>query len=305
MHSFNTLKTTMLLAVLTALLVMIGRWLGGTGGMVLAFGLAVLMNGTAYWFSDRLALRMAGAHEVTPQEAPELHRLIADLARRADLPMPRVYLVESEAPNAFATGRNPEHGAVAVTTGIMRLLDRDELAGVLAHELGHIKNRDTLISVVAATVAGAITMLANMAQWALLFGGGSEDEEDGAGHAVGGLFLVIVAPIAAALIQLAISRTREFGADTAGARVSGDPIALASALRKLETWSTRVPMAVNPATAHLYIVNPLHGGTIAKLFSTHPPIEHRIARLERLALGHGSQPAKRRGAADTWAPHQR
>jgi heat shock protein HtpX len=304
MHSYNTLKTTMLLAIMTALLVVIGRWLGGTGGMVLAFGLAVLMNGAAYWFSDRLALRMAGAHAVTPQEAPELHRLIADLARRADLPMPRVYLIESEAPNAFATGRNPEHGVVAVTTGIMRILNRDELAGVLAHELGHIKNRDTLISAVAATVAGVITMLANMAQWALLFGG-SEDEEDGAGHMVGGLFLVIVAPIAATLIQLAISRTREFGADTAGAHVSGDPIALASALRKLETWSTRVPMAVNPATAHLYIVNPLHGGAIANLFSTHPPIAQRIARLEQLALGHGSQPEKHRGTVATWIPHQR
>jgi heat shock protein HtpX len=286
MHGFNTLKTTVLLATLTALLVVIGRWLGGTGGMVFAFGLAVLMNGAAYWYSDKFALRMAGAREVTPQEAPDLHRLVAALAQRANLPMPKVYIVESEAPNAFATGRNPQHGAVAVTTGIMRLLDRDELAGVLAHELGHIKNRDTLVSTVAATVAGAITMLANMAQWALLFGGGSsEDEEGGAGGMVGGLLLLIVAPIAATLIQLAISRTREFGADTAGAQVAGNPIALASALRKLETWSTRVPMAVNPATAHLYIVNPLHGGAVANLFSTHPPIAQRIARLEQLALG--------------------
>ena len=254
--------------------------------MVFDFGLAVLMNGAAYWYSDKFALRMAGAREVTPSEAPDLHRLVATLAHRANLPMPKVYIVESEAPNAFATGRNPQHGAVAVTTGIMRILDRDELAGVLAHELGHIKNRDTLVSAVAATVAGAITMLANMAQWALLFGGGSsEDEEGGAGSMVGGLFLLIVAPIAATLIQLAISRTREFGADTAGARVAGNPIALASALRKLETWSARVPMAVNPATAHLYIVNPLHGGAIANLFSTHPPIAQRIERLERLALG--------------------
>lgn len=285
MHGFNALKTTVLLATLTALLVVIGRWLGGTGGMVFAFGLAVLMNGAAYWYSDRFALRMAGAREVTPQEAPDLHRLVANLAQRAGLPMPRVYLVESEAPNAFATGRDPEHGAVAVTTGILHLLDRDELAGVLAHELGHIKNRDTLISAVAATVAGAITMLAHMAQWALLFGSSSEEEEGGAGSMVGGLFLLIVAPIAATLIQMAISRTREFGADTAGARVAGNPIALASALRKLEQWSARTPMAVNPATAHLYIVNPLHGGTIANLFSTHPPIAQRIARLEQLALG--------------------
>jgi heat shock protein HtpX len=268
--------------------------------MVLAFGLALLMNGAAYWFSDRLALRIAGARAVTPQEAPALHRLVADLARRADLPMPRVYLVESEAPNAFATGRNPEHGAVAVTTGILRMLDHDELAGVLAHELGHIKNRDTLISTIAATVAGAITMLANMAQWSLLFGGHREEEEDGAGSLVGGLLLMLVAPIAATLIQLAITRTREFGADAAGARVAGDPIALASALRKLETWSTRVPMAVNPATAHLYIVNPLHSGTIATLFSTHPPIAQRIARLEQLALDHASRPEKRRTAEEPW-----
>jgi heat shock protein HtpX len=289
MHGLNTLKTTVLLATLTALLVVIGRWLGGTGGMVFAFGLAVLMNGAAYWYSDKFALRMAGAQEVTPQEAPDLHRLVAALAQRANLPMPKVYMVESEAPNAFATGRDPQHGAVAVTTGILRLLDRDELAGVLAHELGHIKNRDTLISAVAATVAGAITMLANMAQWALLFGGGSSDEEEGgAGSMVGGLFLLIIAPIAATLIQLAISRTREFGADTAAARLSGNPIALASALRKLETWSTRAPMSVNPATAHLYIVNPLHGGAVATLFSTHPPIAQRIARLEQLALGQGN-----------------
>jgi heat shock protein HtpX len=288
MHNYNAVKTTMVLASLRVWLVVIGCWLGGTGGMVWAIGLCVLMNGTAYWFSDTLALRMASAHEVTPQEAPELHRLIAGLAQRADLPMPRLYMVDSETPNAFATGRSPEHGAVAVTTGIMQLLHRDELAGVLAHELGHIKNRDTLISVVAAAVAGAITLLANMAQWALLFASGSGDEEDGTGHIVGGLCLLIVAPIAAALIRLAISRTREFGADTLGAQVSGDPIALASALRKLETWRTRQPLAVNPATAHLYIVNPLYGGRIAHLFSTHPPIEHRIARLERLALGHGS-----------------
>lgn len=288
MYHYNALKTTMLLTILTVCLVIIGRWLGGTAGMVLTMGLGVLMNGTAYWFSDTLALRMANAHEVTPQEEPELHRLLAGLARRADLPMPRVYMVDSETPNAFATGRNPEHGAVAVTSGIMRLLHRDELASVLAHELGHIKNRDTLISVVAATVAGAIIMLANLAQWALLFGSGSGDTEDGAGHIVGDPCLIIVAPIAAALIHLAISRTREFGADTLGAQVSGDPIALASALRKLETWRTRQPLAVNPATAHLYIVNPLYGSTIAYLFSTHPPIEHRIARLERLALGHGA-----------------
>jgi heat shock protein HtpX len=232
---------------------------------------------------------MSGAREVTPAEAPQLYGLVDDLARRADLPMPRVYLIDSEAPNAFATGRDPAHGAVAVTSGIMRLLDRDELAGVIAHELGHIKNRDTLISAVAATVAGAVTMIASMAQWAMIFGGfGGSDEEEGEGGLgglVGGLLMIILAPIAATLVQLAISRTREYGADAAGARIAGDPIALASALRKLETWSTRTPLAVNPATAHMYIVNPLTGGTLAGLFSTHPPTQERIARLEQLALG--------------------
>jgi len=285
---YNTLKTTIFLAALTGLLVVVGNWLGGTGGMVLAFGLAMVMNGFAYWFSDRLALRMAGARAVSFTEAPELHRLVAQLAQRAGLPMPRVYIIETEAPNAFATGRNPQHGALAVTTGILHLLDRDELAGVLAHELGHIKNRDTLISVVAATVAGAITMITTMAQWSWLFGGwsNSDDSEEGStAGVVGSLLLLILAPIAATLIQLAISRAREYGADEAGAHVAGDPRALASALRKLALGSAQRPMAVDPAMAHLYIVNPLHGGTIAGLFSTHPPLEQRIARLEQLALG--------------------
>jgi heat shock protein HtpX len=283
----NTLKTTILLSTLTGLLMLVGRALGGTGGMFIAFMFAILMNGGAYWFSDRLALRMAGAREVSPSEAPDLHRLVAELARRAELPMPRVFLVDTEAPNAFATGRNPAHGVVAVTTGIMGILDRDELAAVIAHELGHIKNRDTLISSVAATVAGAITMIANMAQWALLFGGlgGSDDEEGGMAGVFGGIIMIILAPLAATLIQLAISRAREFGADAAAARICGDPVALASALRKLEQWSTRRPMAVDPATAHLYIVNPFHGNAIASLFRTHPPTEQRIARLEQLALG--------------------
>jgi heat shock protein HtpX len=287
MGIFNTFKTAILLATLTGLLVLVGRWLGGPSGMVIAFGFAILMNMGAYWFSDKLALRMAGAREVAPSEAPELHRLVAELAQRAGLPMPRVAIVESEAPNAFATGRSPKHGVVAVTTGIMHLLDRDELAGVIAHELGHIKNRDTLISAVAATVAGAITMIANMAQWALIFGGLGGDEEEGGGAAglVSGLFLIILAPIAATLIQLAISRAREYGADASGARIAGDPIALASALRKLEGWSARRTLDANPAMAHMYIVNPLHGGAIAGLFSTHPPAAQRIARLEQLAMG--------------------
>lgn len=288
MSGFNTLKTTLLLTSLTVLLVLIGGGVGGNGGMVLAFVLALVMNGGAYWFSDKIALKMSGAREVTAAEAPQLHGMVGELARRAAVPMPRVYLIDSEAPNAFATGRDPAHGAVAVTSGIMRMLDRDELAGVIAHELGHIKNRDTLISAIAATVAGAITMIANMAQWALIFGGfGGSDEEEGSGLGglVGGLFMIILAPIAATLVQLAISRTREYGADAAGARIAGDPIALASALRKLEGWSKQTSMAVNPTTAHMYIINPLSGSTIAGLFSTHPPTQERIARLEQLALG--------------------
>lgn len=279
---FSTGKTTLFLGALTGLLVLIGNWLGGTGGMLLAFILAMAMNGGAWWFSDKLALRMAGAREATPAEAPELHRMVVELAQRANLPMPRVYLIEAEAPNAFATGRDPQHGAVAVTTGIMQILDRNELAGVIAHELGHIKNRDTLISAVAATVAGAITMIANMAQWSLIFGGlGRADDEES--NPLSGIVMMILAPMAATLIQLAISRAREFGADASGAHIAGDSLALASALRKLEQSSTQRPMLVNPATAHLYIVNPLHGGTIAGLFSTHPPTAQRIARLEELA----------------------
>jgi len=288
----NRFKTTILLATLTGLLLFVGRALGGHDGMIVAFIFALLMNGSTYWFSDRLALSMAGAREVSLMEAPMLHRLVAQLAHRAEIPIPRVYIVESVAPNAFATGRNPAHGAVAVTTGLLDILDRDELAAVIAHELGHIRNRDTLISAVAATVAGAITMLANMAQWALMFGGhgmgasgSDEEEEGGVAGLVGGLVMILLAPIAATLIQLAISRTREFSADAAGARIVGDPLALASALRKLDRWSARLPMAVDPSTAHMYIVNPLRAGTIASLFRTHPLTEQRIARLEQLAFG--------------------
>lgn len=298
----NRLKTTILLATLTGLLLFVGQAVGGRGGMIIAFIFAVLMNGGAYWFSDTLALQMAGAREVSAVEAPMLHRLVAELARRAQIPSPRVYIVESEAPNAFATGRNPAHGAVAVTTGLLRILNRTELAAVIAHELGHIKNRDTLISAVAATVAGAITMLANMAQWALMFGGhtvstSERDEEDAGGLAglFGGLVMIILAPIAATLIQLAISRTREFSADAAGAWIVGDPLALASALRKLERWSARLPMAINPAAAHMYIVNPLHGSATAGLFRTHPPTDERIAHLEQLAFG------QRRRVAGAWS----
>jgi heat shock protein HtpX len=284
----NTLKTTALLATLTVLLVLAGQWFGGTQGMLIAFLIAVLMNGGAYWFSDKLALSMAGAREVDRYEAPRLHQMVAQLAQRANLPMPRVYLIDSAAPNAFATGRNPQHGAVAVTTGLLRLLNEDEVAAVIAHELGHIKNRDTLISTIAATFAGAVAILADMAQWALLLGGfGHHDDEGEDGEVagiVGGLLLILVAPIAATLIQLAISRTREFEADAAGAAISGSPLALASALRKIETWKQQLPLVANPAMANLYIINPLDGGGIVRLFSTHPPTEERIARLERMAF---------------------
>jgi heat shock protein HtpX len=278
------IRTTALLALLTGLLVLVGRWLGGAGGMALAFGLALLMNFGAYWFSDKLALRMAGAREVTPAEAPGLHRVVGELARRADLPMPRVYLVDDPTPNAFATGRDPRHAAVAATTGILRLLDRDELAGVMAHELAHVKHRDTLIQAIVATIAGAIALIANMAQWALLFGGGGDDEEEGAGSLAGGLVMVFLAPIAAALIQFAISRSREYAADAGGAAIGGQPLALAGALRKLERGVERLPdTRANPALAHLYIVHPFAGGGVLGLFSTHPPVAERIARLEALA----------------------
>jgi heat shock protein HtpX len=287
MFGINGLKTAALLAGLTALLMLIGNLLGGTSGMVLAFVLAVVMNFGAYWFSDRIALKMAGAREVTPEEAPQLHGLVEELCAYARLPKPRVGIIESDAPNAFATGRDPNHAVVAVTTGILRLLDRRELAGVLAHELGHVKNRDILISSVAATIAGAITMIAQMAQWSAIFGGfGHSDDEEGAGAGglVGGLIMMFVAPIAAMLIQMAISRAREYSADETGAQIHGDPESLASALEKLEYYSKQVPLPVNPAASHLFIVKPWTGWSAQELFSTHPPVAERVARLRRMAL---------------------
>jgi heat shock protein HtpX len=278
------MKTGVLLAALTGLFVIIGSALGGQTGMVIAFIFAVALNMGAWWFSDKLALRMSGAREVTPAEAPDLHQMVEVLSARAGIPKPRVYIIDSEAPNAFATGRSPSKGAVAVTTGIARMLTRDELAGVVAHELAHIKHRDTLISSIAATVAGAITMLAEMAMWASLFGGlGGQDEEDsGIAGMIGGILLIILAPIAALLIQMAISRSREFSADAGGARILGDPLPLASALEKLEWAAGRVPMQTNSATSHLYIVNPLRGGGLSGLFRTHPNTTERIARLRAL-----------------------
>lgn len=283
---FNGIKTAALLAILTAFLVLIGGALGGQSGMVIAFIMAAVMNMGSYWFSDKIALKMAGAHEVTEEEAPDLYALVRELTAYARLPMPRVAIMETAAPNAFATGRDPNHAVVAVTTGILRILDRRELAGVLAHELGHVQNRDILISSVAATIAGAITMMAQMAQWAMLFGGfrGNDDEEDsGIGGLVGGLIMIIVAPIAASLIQLAISRAREFGADEAGAKIHGDPLALASALEKLEAASHQVPMNVSPAAAHMFIVKPFTRSAMQSLFSTHPSTVERVARLRKMA----------------------
>jgi heat shock protein HtpX len=275
------LKTFVLMAALTALFMVAGQALGGRSGMTFALIMAGVMNLSAYWFSDKAALAMSRAKEVSPAEAPQLHGLVDELAMRAGLPKPRVYLIDNPTPNAFATGRNPEHSAVAVTQGLLQALDRDELAGVLAHELAHIKNRDILISSVAAVMAGAISYLATMAQWAMLFGGMSRNDEEGggAGGLLGGLVMMIVAPIAAMLIQMAISRSREYQADQTGAAIHGKPQALANALRRLEESNHRLPMEVNPATAQMYIVNPLTTGTMANLFSTHPPIQERIRRL--------------------------
>src|ERR1051326_3835660 len=279
----NALKTTVLLALLTGLLVVIGDFIGGNGGMLLFFGLAVVMNLGAYWYSGDIALRMAGAQEVSEEQAPELHRLIAEVATYARLPKPRVAIVDNPSPNAFATGRDANHAVVAVTTGILGLLTREELMGVLAHELGHVRNHDILISSVAATIAGAITMLANVAQWALIFGGiGGRDDEDR--NPFASLLLIIVAPLAASLIQLAISRSREYGADDTGARIIGDPEALARALEKLEMATSVRPLPVNPAVAHLFIVNPLKGVSFGGLFSTPPPLVERIRRLRSMQL---------------------
>ena len=283
----NTLKTTALLAALTVLFVLLGGMVGGEQGMVVAFLFAGLMNFVSYWWSDRIVLWMYGAQEVSEAEAPDFHALVRRLAQRAGLPMPKVYLIPTETPNAFATGRNPQHAAVAATEGILRILTLDELEGVMAHELGHVRNRDILISTLAATLAGAIMMLARMAQFAAWFGAGrsSDDEEGGgAGGILGMILLAVLAPIAAMLIQMAISRAREYLADAAGAEISRKPWALADALEKLERAATALPLEANPATAHLFIVNPLRGGSLLSLFSTHPPIEERVARLRAMRI---------------------
>jgi len=279
----NQFKTFILMLVLTGIFILVGTAVGGKSGAIYAFVIAALMNFVMYWFSDKMVLRMYGAKEVTQGEAPELYGIVAELTSKASLPMPKVYIMENETPNAFATGRNPEHAAVAVTSGIMRILSKEELMGVIAHELSHIKHRDILVSTIAATMAGAIGMLASMARWGAILGGGRSDDEGGrGGNILVVLAVSIFASIAAMLVQMAISRSREYMADEGGAHLA-HPLSLAKALGKLEMASQRIPMQANPSTAHMFIVNPLRGGGVLSLFSTHPPMEERIARLEEMA----------------------
>lgn len=275
----NSIRTGILLAALTLLVMIIGRLLGGQQGMIIAFFFAVVMNFGSYWFSDKIVLRIYKAKPVSKAEAPELHRMVRWLAHQAGLPMPKICIMPSESPNAFATGRNPEHAVVAVTQGILRLLNEEELKGVLAHELAHVKHRDILIGSIAATMAGAIMMIASMARWAALFGGfGNRDDDDGGGM-IGLIAMSIIAPMAAMLIQMAISRSREYAADAAGASFAGSPNGLAGALQKISSASRQIPMKTEPATAHMFIMNPLSGKSLMNLFSTHPPVEERIRRL--------------------------
>ena len=268
---------------MTVLLVLVGGWLGRGGGMVIAFGFALVMNAVSYWFSDKIVLGMYRARPVTEAEAPELYSIIHKLTTEAGLPMPKLYVVPGNMPNAFATGRNPSHAAVAVTEGLLGILDRDEVEGVIAHELAHVKNRDILIGTVAATLAGAIMMLAHMARFAAIFGGYGGSRNDRQGGLLGLLAVMIVGPIAALMIQMAISRSREYQADATGAEISGKPMGLANALVKLEHASQYVPSTASPATAHMFIVNPLNGGGLMSIFSTHPPIPERVNRLEAIA----------------------
>lgn len=276
----NTFKSTLLLVALMLFLIFIGERIGGRNGMILAFALSVAFNFGTYFFSDKLALKMYSAQPVTREQLPRAYAAVERLTAKQGLPMPKIYVLPTESPNAFATGRNPQHASVAVTHGILELLDDEELEGVLAHELGHVRNRDILTSSIAATLAGAITMIARMGYWASLFGGYGGGDRDRRGGGMGGLFMLILAPIAASLIQLAISRSREYEADATGAHVTGNPYALARALQKLDNYSRRIPMQASPSTAHLFIVAPLLGsGGFGNLFSTHPPIKERIQRL--------------------------
>ena len=280
----NTVKTIGLMVGLMVLLVLVGGYFGGRNGMVLFFGIGMVMNLITYWFSDKIVLRMYGAQEVTEREAPVLYSVTRELASRGQMPMPKVYLIPSAGLNAFATGRNPKHAAVAATQGLVQALNREELTGVMAHELSHVQNRDILIGTIAAAIAGAISMVANMAQWGMIFGGFGGRRDDDRGGGIGAILMIILAPIAAMLIQMAISRSREYQADASGARLCGNPRALASALRKLQMGTTRAPMDANPATAHMFIVNPLRGGGFSSMFSTHPPMEERIQRLESMII---------------------
>ncbi len=285
----NWFKTTLLLGLMTAIIVFIGRLLGGQQGMILAFVIAMGMNFFSYWYSDKIVLRMYRAREVGEAEMPELYQMVRELAQRAEIPMPRVYTIPEESPNAFATGRNPEHAVVAVTEGLLKLMSREEVMGVIAHELAHVKNRDILIGSIAATMAGAVMMLASMARWSTFFGGGSRDGEQGGGGlgTIGVLVMSILAPIAAMLVQMAISRSREYHADATGAQISGHPGWLADALGKLGAYSKQLPLQANPSTAHMFIVSPLSASSLMQLFSTHPPLEDRIARLRGFGGGRG------------------
>jgi heat shock protein HtpX len=280
----NVFKTAFLLTVLTAMLVLIGGAIGGRHGMLIALIFAFVMNFVSYWWSDKIVLAMYSAQPVDESTAPELYNMVRRLATKAGVPMPRVYVIPSEQPNAFATGRNPSHAAVAVTESIMRILDHEELEGVLAHEMSHVINRDILISTIAATLAGAITYLAHMAQWAAFMGGGRRDDDEGP-NPIAMILMAVIAPIAAMLVQLAVSRAREFQADASGARLLGRPWPLAKALEKLDMATQAIPMNANPATAHLFIMNPLRGASLTRLFSTHPSTEERIARLRAMRIG--------------------
>ena len=278
----GNVKTAGLMVLMMALMMLVGQWLGQEQGLVLALGISLVMNFGMYWFSDKLVLMSYRAKEATEEEAPRLYAIVRKLSAQAELPMPKVYVIPGESPNAFATGRSPEHAAVAATEGILDMLSEDELEGVIGHELAHVKHRDILTGTIVAAMAGAITFLARMAMYASIFGGGSRDRENS--NPIGEILLLIFAPIAAMLIQFAVSRSREFAADEGGAKICGRPLSLANALRKLERGVGRVPMEnAGTATAHMFIVNPLRGGGIMKLFSTHPPTEERIARLEELA----------------------
>jgi heat shock protein HtpX len=287
----NQFKTTILLAILTAFILWVGNLLGGPQGMVIALIFAGGMNLISYWYSDRIVLKMYKAEEINENHRPELYGMVRDLSKQGGLPMPRVYIIPQDSPNAFATGRNPEHAVVAVTEGLLRIMNAEELKGVLAHELAHVNNRDTLIQTIAATLAGAVMVLASMARWSAIFGGFGRDENGGSG--IFGLILMsILAPIAAMVIQMAISRSREYMADSTGAKFAGHSEGLARALEKLGTYTKKVPMDANPSTAHLFIVNPLSGGGLASLFSTHPPLEERIARLRGQRVSQASRGGK-------------